>query len=295
MRCQSSEIEVYISWGPIFGSDSPLVTSQAGDHEAKQEKWNKSTDGMSIFYPGPSRPFIKELMGADRLVIILAPNRKAVFDLAGIENVAPEVLACNLDLPTPTPVPPAETAYLEGVALGSEEKVEKALEKFDLAIRLDPQHVRAYHARGITYKFMGQYERAIEDYGEAIRLEPSHKLHGERGDIYVLLNQLDFSIEEYDEAIRLSCCHHFGRNGHFISRGVVYLQLGKYQQSVADFANAILGNWPERKDEAHALRAIAYTHIGNDSGAGFDIEKAAALGFDWVKLEQEIEDIKRRR
>jgi len=58
---------------------------------------------------------------------------------------------------------------------------ERAIEDYDEAIRLDPQHIEGYTNRGLAYHILGQYQQAIEDYEEAIRREPSAEIYYMRG------------------------------------------------------------------------------------------------------------------
>jgi tetratricopeptide (TPR) repeat protein len=50
---------------------------------------------------------------------------------------------------------------------------DKAIAAYTKALRLDPNYVRAYIGRGITWDEMGEYDKAIADYTEAIRLDPN--------------------------------------------------------------------------------------------------------------------------
>ena len=53
-------------------------------------------------------------------------------------------------------------------------QVQRAIEDYDEAIRLNPQYIEAYGNRGFAYLNLGQFEAAIGDYSEAIRLDPRY-------------------------------------------------------------------------------------------------------------------------
>jgi tetratricopeptide (TPR) repeat protein len=50
---------------------------------------------------------------------------------------------------------------------------DRAIEDFNQAIRLNPNHTEALSNRGAAYNGKGQYDRAIEDFNQAIRLNPN--------------------------------------------------------------------------------------------------------------------------
>jgi tetratricopeptide (TPR) repeat protein len=71
---------------------------------------------------------------------------------------------------------PAEAHYPIFVFVGRSylalAKPEEALEKFDAAVRLDPNEPDAYLDRGRAYEAKGDYRRALADYERAVKLRP---------------------------------------------------------------------------------------------------------------------------
>ena len=53
--------------------------------------------------------------------------------------------------------------YREGVRLYKAKNYKAAIEKFDEAIRLNPNHGDAYGWRGMSYKNLGDTKRATQD------------------------------------------------------------------------------------------------------------------------------------
>ena len=66
---------------------------------------------------------------------------------------------------------------------------EEAIEDFNDAIRIQPEHADAFYRRGHCHDrlnldhFLGEsaarpdeYQKAVDDYNEAIRLQPGHEL-----------------------------------------------------------------------------------------------------------------------
>jgi len=83
--------------------------------------------------------------------------------------------------------------------------LERGIEDFDEAIRLDPQYAKAYNNRGLTYCDLGQFERGIEHYDEAIRLDPQHaEAYYNRGLTYSYLGKKSVAIADFEKFITLS-------------------------------------------------------------------------------------------
>ena len=63
-----------------------------------------------------------------------------------------------------------------GRALSDEAQYERAIQDFDLAIKLDPDYPDAFNHRALAYAGQGDYERAIKDFDEAVRLDPNYAI-----------------------------------------------------------------------------------------------------------------------
>ena len=61
-----------------------------------------------------------------------------------------------------------------GIAYGKAGDYDRAIADFDAALRINPNHVRAYLNRGNANFARRDYDRAIADFGQAIRLEPKN-------------------------------------------------------------------------------------------------------------------------
>ena len=54
------------------------------------------------------------------------------------------------------------------------DRLDKAIEHYNEAIRLKPNFAEAYTYRGVAYQSKGEYDRAIEDHNRAIQLIPHY-------------------------------------------------------------------------------------------------------------------------
>ena len=253
----------------------------------------------------------------------------STFRIEGLPAIqaTPSPTPASVPVPTATPDPVgAQSAFREAMAFFNESEFQKAIDQYSEAIgldpgnkyafwnrgisygrlgqyhktlsdhtealRLDPENEELYFLRGLDYQLLGQYSRAIDDYDEAIRLAPRYVFaFSNRGYSHLRLGQFELAIQSYSEAIRLAAI----KNKHFYYThcGDLYEEMGKYQRAVMDYDAAIRSN--PLYALAYAHRAMVYTYLSRDTEAGYDVEKAADLGYDRVTLEREIEAIKSQR
>jgi tetratricopeptide (TPR) repeat protein len=62
-----------------------------------------------------------------------------------------------------------------GILYGQQYQLDKAIEAFTNAIKIDDQYADAYHNRGYAYQLMNNHENAILDFDKAIQLDPSSR------------------------------------------------------------------------------------------------------------------------
>jgi tetratricopeptide (TPR) repeat protein len=55
------------------------------------------------------------------------------------------------------------------------DSIPQAYEQFDICIKRDPLHIRAYYYRGLSAEFMGRLQRARADYEQALGLAPDYE------------------------------------------------------------------------------------------------------------------------
>lgn len=135
------------------------------------------------------------------------------------------------------PVPcSAETraAFIASKSFDSQGEYEKAIEKLNEVIRLDPLCATAYSSRGFARLHLGQNQQAIQDYDEAIRLAPEagdlyYSLYN-RGLVYSDLGQHPRGIQDLSEAIRL----YPGQGWLYDGRATIYDRMGDTPKAIAD-------------------------------------------------------------
>lgn len=199
-------------------------------------------------------------------------------------------------------------------ALAHDEKgdLERAIEDFTQAIRLNPQDARTIGDRANAYRVKGDLDRAIQDYDEAIRLNPRDgTAFNNRANAYLEKGDLDRAIEDYDRFIRwepqianafeafhkrclargllgrladaLADCDESlrlrARNASLLgTRGLIYLKSGRLADATADYDAAL------RLDprDAHSLygRGIVKQRNGDTAGGAADIAAAMMIQAD---------------
>ncbi len=103
LRCDSGEIDAYISWESYIGLDDPPVTWRLGSFPAQTTYWGISTDSQATFFPGNAgfvNAFLRDLRNVDQFVAQITPYSEspitAIFDLEGIQ-VAADLIESTCD------------------------------------------------------------------------------------------------------------------------------------------------------------------------------------------------------
>ena len=111
----------------------------------------------------------------------------------------------------------------------------KALDAFNDALRLNPQFVQAYVARGKLYAEMGQYESALVDLNFALRLQPTHaEAFAYRGFANLSLGKFPEAMPDLEMALRIDPTY---ARVHFL-RGQALKMMGEERASAASIAMA---------------------------------------------------------
>jgi tetratricopeptide (TPR) repeat protein len=97
----------------------------------------------------------------------------------------------------------AESFNYRGVAYRLKGELDRAIQDYGQAIKLNGKFAMAYNNRGVTYDRKGDYERAIQDYEQAIKLKPSPEAYFNRGNAYLAKAQYDHAIDDFNAAIKL--------------------------------------------------------------------------------------------
>lgn len=174
---------------------------------------------------------------------------------------------------TPSPAPPPALAavtplvpqptsfavrYAEALAAAAALEFQRAVDLYDAAIALDPQHAEVHYKRGNALKSLGRLDAALASFTAAIRRRPdyAHALCN-RGVVQHALGRTADALASYDEAIALDP----GDALSHYNRALLMQDLTRWEEAVASYERAIAID-PEYA-EAQYNRAVALLFLGH--------------------------------
>ena len=107
----------------------------------------------------------------------------------------------------------------------------RALQEFDLAVKIDPNNFRAFYWRGRVYLKMGHYNRATADFKMVVKLKPHYaRPYHNLGWLYYQKGKYEESIQYLNKAIELE-----PNNGWaYYTRGRSHFKKGDLQSGLRD-------------------------------------------------------------
>ena len=150
----------------------------------------------------------------------------------------------------PGRVPLAHTNL--GNIYASEGQSDRAMEQYQIALRLKPNFIEAHNNLGALYASNGQLDKAIEEYQTALRLMPNFAAaHNNLGVLYKYKGQLDRAMEEYQAALRLKPDFAEAHK----NMGIAYMRKGLKDEAIREF-NAALEISPGLTDVRDAIESM---------------------------------------
>lgn len=190
-----------------------------------------------------------------------------------------------------------------GLAYGRKGLYKRALEDFNRAIELNPYNSEAYNNRGYFYRRIKQFDKAIVDFNKAIELNPTNSsAYFNRGFAYNDTGLRERAVVDFAKAVELNneLKKVDGKNKKvdryfsmaiadlnrvleidpddakaYVDRGLVYMELGMYDEALKDFDRTIENN-PEDAI-AYNVRGMVYAMRGLSNLAIANFAKAIEL------------------
>ena len=138
----------------------------------------------------------------------------------------------------PLPVPDPNNAVLynnRGEVYLREGKIDKAIDNFNIAVKLQPELAVAYNNRGNAYLLIGDLDKAIEDYSRSIKHAPKDAMsYSNRGVAYLRKGEVDKTIEDANKAIELD----EKLSNAYYNRAEARLRLKEWDKAKADLTTA---------------------------------------------------------
>jgi tetratricopeptide (TPR) repeat protein len=163
---------------------------------------------------------------------------------------------------------------LEYLAVGN---IDKAIECYSKAVKVDPRYPYAYISRAWAYNLKGEFAKAIPDATKAIDLKPSFYLaeaYNNRAWALCGLGRFAEALSDCDMAIRLDSTIPYAFN----NRGWALCGLGRYREALNDLDKAIDMEPNEFLSFSYVNRGWAYYGLGEFDDALDDYEKACEMG-----------------
>lgn len=88
--------------------------------------------------------------------------------------------------------------------MGNIGECDKAIEKYDKAIKIDPNNAIVYNNKGIALKTLGEHEAAIEEYDKALGVDPNYALAWyNKSSVLAPMGNKDDALKNLEQAIKL--------------------------------------------------------------------------------------------
>ncbi len=176
---------------------------------------------------------------------------------------------------TAAPATRAVEFIAAGAAAASRGEIQKGIENYTEAVRLDPTNTKVFLSRAHLYgsERVKNWPGAIADASEVIRLDPKNaEAFVVRAAAESRAGDFHRAVEDASEALRLDPANIYA----YAHRGGAYKDLGEWKHAIVDLneflSHAPNSAWP------HMHRAIAYGSLGDDVHALADINRAVELG-----------------
>ncbi|MEI6065032.1 MAG: tetratricopeptide repeat protein [Pseudanabaena sp. ELA748] len=113
---------------------------------------------------------------------------------------------------------------------------EEALDSYDKALQLKPDHHKAWYNRGNVLSNLGRYEEAIDSYDRALEVKPDkQEAWCNRGIALSNLGRYEEAISAYDQTIEIKPDYHQAWD----NRGVALGNWGRYEEAINSYDKAL--------------------------------------------------------
>ena len=157
------------------------------------------------------------------------------------------------------------------IILKALDKYDEALKAIDIAINLNSNDLRLLNDKALILGDRQQYLEAIAIYDDIIRKQPEVYFYNNRGIAKSRLGKNQEAITDFSQAITLNPKYAQA----YINRGVSKYYLGNKQEAIGDYNRAIALN--PKFAQAYTNRAIAKSDLDKNQEAIVDCNRAIAL------------------
>jgi tetratricopeptide (TPR) repeat protein len=175
---------------------------------------------------------------------------------------------------------PAQELFAQGVEALNQGDTNLSLEKFNAALKLDPEMPEAYINRGIALMRLQQYVEAVADFDKAAKLAPkSAEVFYNRARAYSLSGLYDKAVADYTHALKYA-----PKDWQiFYNRGNAYLDQNLVKEALADYSQALKLH-PQSPEILHN-RGLAYLNLGQADKALEDADAVLKLNGNFARAQ----------
>jgi len=150
--------------------------------------------------------------------------------------------------------------------------IDKSINDYSMAIKLDPSKFSYYNDRGFAYNQLRLYDSAKNDFLHAIELNKElDAAYLNLGITYFHMNNFTETIQAFSKSIEINPNYSLP----YLARGNTYAVIGKYEDAIADFTSVI--NMDSNYEDAFFNRGNVYNVTGRYILAINDLNKVLEL------------------
>lgn len=149
-----------------------------------------------------------------------------------------------------------------GVFYQSQGNLQKALEEYKEAARLDPSNAQAHNNMGVIYKEMKLLDEAVREYRKALSINPNYeKSLNNLGVALYLKGDLENAIKEFQQSIKINpenCAS-------YVNLGLIFKKQGLIEDAIKTFQKTL--SVDPQYPEAYYNLALTFEEIGQKEKA----------------------------
>jgi tetratricopeptide (TPR) repeat protein len=173
-----------------------------------------------------------------------------------------------------------------GVAYHKHGQIDKAIEEYKEALRINPDYPVPHYNLGIAFYEQGQIDEAIRAYRKALNLKPDYlEARLNLGFLYGTQRRIDEAIDEYREAIGFEP----GSIEAHYNLGILYRMQGRIDEAIAQFQIAL--RLKPDYVEARFNLGRAYREKGLKTDAIREFEEALRIKPDFEKARKALQSL----
>lgn len=131
--------------------------------------------------------------------------------------------------------------------------IDKAMADVEKSLELNPIHANSYLLEGDIYKFRNQFKEAINAYNKAAELEPGNPLsYRGKSELYLHMGKYKLALVEINRAIKIDPI-----SQDYLDRGRIYHKMRKYELALNDYEKAY-GMENVNKVKYYTLKGLIY-------------------------------------